>query len=441
MKPAPIKYLLFFLLLSNIIPQSKTDPTPITDIGDGFRSEEISLDPIYSASYWNDAFSGQEKETKAQELVNWSIEQMQNQDFDEDKKTGQSFMNLTGISNISEAISYFGSLGIKYDSSANGKGNAPFRIVKAKDLEGNSVEQLAILTGDNPLDRSNYTFFNSATGEKLQIGQEIDPDQPLSINGVGYIHSDVDGKNKFTFIQDLAKFDGEGNLIAMMPYDLRNPPNKSFLDLTSPNDTTVTDEDPDLIGDKYGVVLATSHPEKGKDFEFNFVSNKITGGIYIDKVVSLDTLNITPDGKYYTVNKKTLVNLLERDTLTNLGWPNGKVYEHLLKKDSVYQKITVDLNTSVEEDKPLENNFKVYQNYPNPFNPTTTIKYTIPKASQVKLSIYNSLGEEIRELLNEFQSPGEYELKFSAEDLPSGVYFYQLHSGSNILTRKMILLK
>lgn len=445
MKPAPIKYLLFLLLLLNIIPQSKTDPTPTTDIGDMFRTEEISLTPIHSASYWNGAISKQEKEAIAQELVNWSIGQMQGQNFT-GTKTWQSFLNITGVANPEQYVAYvLGSSGFKYDPSHNGKGNAPFRIVMGKDMNGNRIEELAVLTGDDPLDRSNYSFFNSSTGNKLEIGQDIDPNQHLLINGVGYIHSDFDGKNYFGFIPEIVRFDSRGFLLNMAPYNLRNSPNKSLLSLIAPNDTTIIDttgEDLDLMGDKYGAVLITTDPEKGKDFEFEVPGGgKITGGIYFDKVVSLDTLNVSPDGKLYTINKKTLVNLIEKDTLTDFVWPNGKVFEHLLKKDSVYQKITVDKTTGVESEESLEKRPELYQNYPNPFNPTTTIKYTIPKASQVKLSIYNSLGEEIRELLNEFQSPGEYELKFSAEDLPSGVYFYQLHSGSNILTRKMILLK
>lgn len=97
--------------------------------------------------------------------------------------------------------------------------------------------------------------------------------------------------------------------------------------------------------------------------------------------------------------------------------------------------------TSVELRDNLPNEFSVSQNYPNPFNPTTTIKYAIPKSSRVKLLVYNSLGEEMKELINEFKSPGEYEVKFEAENLPSGVYFYIITSGNNTITRKMLLLK
>ncbi len=86
--------------------------------------------------------------------------------------------------------------------------------------------------------------------------------------------------------------------------------------------------------------------------------------------------------------------------------------------------------------------FELFQNYPNPFNPSTTIKYTIASDSFVRLKIFNVLGEEIKSLINEFQSPGIYEVKFHAESLPSGYYIYSLYTNNNLISnKKMILLK
>jgi len=81
------------------------------------------------------------------------------------------------------------------------------------------------------------------------------------------------------------------------------------------------------------------------------------------------------------------------------------------------------------------------QNYPNPFNPTTTIKYSIPELSFVTLKVYDVLGNEIANLVNEAKSAGSYEVIFDGTGLPSGIYFYQLKEGSFIQTKKMILLK
>ena len=85
--------------------------------------------------------------------------------------------------------------------------------------------------------------------------------------------------------------------------------------------------------------------------------------------------------------------------------------------------------------------YKLEQNYPNPFNPTTTIGFGIMEKENVRLSLLNILGEEIRVLLNEEREAGYHSIDFDGRDLPSGVYFYQLWTGSFIETRKMILLR
>jgi len=85
--------------------------------------------------------------------------------------------------------------------------------------------------------------------------------------------------------------------------------------------------------------------------------------------------------------------------------------------------------------------FALHQNFPNPYNPTTTITYSLPIKSQVDLVIYNTLGESVTQLVNEEKEAGNYEVKFDATALPSGIYFYRLQAGSYNQTKKMILLK
>jgi|GEM_PF-806460 len=90
--------------------------------------------------------------------------------------------------------------------------------------------------------------------------------------------------------------------------------------------------------------------------------------------------------------------------------------------------------------------YKLEQNYPNPFNPSTTIKYSIPnnvksEMSNVKLVVYDILGNEVATLVNERQKSGNYEVKFNASNLASGIYLYKLQSGSFVQTRKLMLLK
>lgn len=88
--------------------------------------------------------------------------------------------------------------------------------------------------------------------------------------------------------------------------------------------------------------------------------------------------------------------------------------------------------------------FLLEQNYPNPFNPVTKIKFGIPNTAAndiVKLTIYNSLGLEVKTLVNKKLSAGNYEFEFDSEGLSSGVYFYKLQSGSFSEIRKMMLVK
>ena len=85
--------------------------------------------------------------------------------------------------------------------------------------------------------------------------------------------------------------------------------------------------------------------------------------------------------------------------------------------------------------------FELHQNYPNPFNPNTNIRYQIPERSFITLKVFDVLGNEVASLLNEEREAGNYESTFNAEGLGSGVYFYQIKSGTYYETKKMILIK
>jgi photosystem II stability/assembly factor-like uncharacterized protein len=81
------------------------------------------------------------------------------------------------------------------------------------------------------------------------------------------------------------------------------------------------------------------------------------------------------------------------------------------------------------------------QNYPNPFNPSTKISYQLPNAGYLTLKVFDVLGREVKTLVDEYKSAGNYEIDFNATNLPSGIYFYQLKTGEFVETKKMILLQ
>ncbi len=91
--------------------------------------------------------------------------------------------------------------------------------------------------------------------------------------------------------------------------------------------------------------------------------------------------------------------------------------------------------------KSVPTSYGLDQNYPNPFNPTTEITYQVPQRAFITLDVYNILGQRVATLYQGMAGPGAHTVQFDASRLASGVYFYTLHAGSTLLTKKMILLK
>jgi hypothetical protein len=137
---------------------------------------------------------------------------------------------------------------------------------------------------------------------------------------------------------------------------------------------------------------------------------------------------------------------------SNCAWGDAdKKTLYITSGSSVY-KIRLASTTGVDKKQGgiLPNNYKLFQNYPNPFNPSTVIGYQLPKAGFISLKIYDLLGNEVKTLVNEFQSAGIYNSQFSILDLPaarhgsqltSGIYFYTLIAGNFTQTKKLILIK
>lgn len=95
--------------------------------------------------------------------------------------------------------------------------------------------------------------------------------------------------------------------------------------------------------------------------------------------------------------------------------------------------VNVDVNAPVQ--------FELSQNYPNPFNPSTTINFSIPQSSNVTLKVFNTLGQEVKTLINQNMESGAHSISFDASELNSGIYFYKLDAGQFSEVRKMTLIK
>ncbi len=105
---------------------------------------------------------------------------------------------------------------------------------------------------------------------------------------------------------------------------------------------------------------------------------------------------------------------------------NGKIYGNV---------------TNVEDQDEMIQGFYLNQNFPNPFNPLTTISYSLDVNSFVNLDVYNILGQKVENIVNDFQTSGDYKINFNANDLPSGIYFYKLVSNNRVLVKKMSIVK
>ena len=99
--------------------------------------------------------------------------------------------------------------------------------------------------------------------------------------------------------------------------------------------------------------------------------------------------------------------------------------------------------TSVDriDDSAVPNKYVLEQNYPNPFNPSTVISFSVAKQSNVSLTIFNSLGQFVEELVNDELSAGNYNVQWRAGNLASGVYYYTLSASNFRESKKMILIK
>jgi len=122
------------------------------------------------------------------------------------------------------------------------------------------------------------------------------------------------------------------------------------------------------------------------------------------------------------------------------------IFKYRLKQIDYDGSFTYSHEIEVEVDfTPSE--YYVSQNYPNPFNPSTTIKYSLPVESKVRINVYNTLGEMIEELVSKVQSSGNYEISWNAQNYSSGIYYYSFEvnsadgSQSHREMKKIVFLK
>jgi len=182
---------------------------------------------------------------------------------------------------------------------------------------------------------------------------------------------------------------------------------------------------------------STWHPTTGQ----LWVSNDARGG------------DITKGNVYfyaYDVETKTFTEALNWESPEDAEYARGIAFAPdgntayigtFSNTTSRLQKLTLAPNSVEVTSTDIPSGYELSQNYPNPFNPSTIINFSIPNSGLVTIKVFDILGQEVTELVNEFKTAGTYQVDFNATNLSTGMYVYRISSGKFNATRKMLLVK
>ncbi len=154
------------------------------------------------------------------------------------------------------------------------------------------------------------------------------------------------------------------------------------------------------------------------------VERRINGGDW-DKVTFIQGHGNSNSPKEYSYTDKDL-------------FTGGSKFQYRLKQIDTDGQFEY---SDVVEVEVIPNDYELSQNYPNPFNPSTTIRFSLPQATQIKINLFNMLGEQMATLAEGMYESGYHKVTFNASSLPSGTYIYRLESSDFVSVKKMILLK
>ncbi len=190
-------------------------------------------------------------------------------------------------------------------------------------------------------------------------------------------------------------------------------------------------------------VIDSSVTAGWKDFAQDFRDSIGTGQAFDFRVTNRTgkalSLKFNPDNglsgyRIYLVDRdlSKAYNLRDTSEITIPSFNKVKNYTVLIGDKSFVDQKIAEL---------VPRKFVLYQNYPNPFNPTTVIRFEVPAAGRVNLTVYDALGRKVETLMDANVAPGYYEVPFDGSKYASGVYFYRISTGSNARAMKMMLLK
>lgn len=197
---------------------------------------------------------------------------------------------------------------------------------------------------------------------------------------------------------------------------------------------------PAITIDKFGALNILYYDDRNttSDSSGVFLSRSTDGGnTFIDYQVSDHNFKPEAIGGLGQGYQGDLIALISVDNYLIPIWMDNSTGTYQLWS----ARIDINQLVNVENEKLKVSEFRLEQNYPNPFNSQTNIEFEIPEDGFAKLEVYNSLGQKVKILVDDFIRKGNHKVVFDAEDLSTGVYFYKLRSGDKAQTKKMIYIK
>ena len=337
----------------------------------------------------------------------------------------QMELEFYGSSNIDGFIQYYHDNGEPqggeyYLGEKNARFGLPVVYAGTINTSGESHSVNGVLVGKDPLNFNDWYFFGYENDNQVVPGsQQMDSNSPVSIGLNGYFKGPFGPV--FSPLSDLIQFELQGGEVV-------NIIHKNYVTLHNPEKIKVH------LGKLEKIVIDNNSFPDVTNFTPEFLESQ--GYKAIPDTSSENPVKLTHEDSDTTNVSYRHFQFLRKFV--------GSVYSGgITKSDSSPQIIEVNNFTPVEpEDFYLPDEFKIYQNYPNPFNPTTNVKYETNRYGDVKLEVYNNLGQKVYEKTDKGVYPGVHEFKdIDMSKYASGMYLFRIYEGEKFKSIKGVLQK